>query len=210
LKQMAETRTASITGAVCGVRFGDGKIGCRRNAEAFAADRYGCSNQAWELWTTRRCWIWCTKKISRAEVDMNVVMTGSGDFVEIQAAAEGRPFTGSEMQDLLALAAAGIRAGFRKCSGRFLPAKFFWRRRAITRIFPNENGFSEKTVFSNRQIRERYGNFSAIRGGSSFRRSNWRAAAGIFPSSLFFPEDAPTVCGERGGQKRCTPRSNFG
>src|ERR1700693_6075731 len=46
---------------------------------------------------------------SRAEVDMNVVMTGSGHFVEIQASAEGRPFTGSEMQDLLALAAAGIR-----------------------------------------------------------------------------------------------------
>ena len=40
---------------------------------------------------------------------MNVVMTGSGHFVEIQATAEGRPFSGSEMQDLLALAAAGIR-----------------------------------------------------------------------------------------------------
>jgi len=36
-------------------------------------------------------------------------MTGSGHFVEIQATAEGRAFTGSEMQDLLALAAAGIR-----------------------------------------------------------------------------------------------------
>src|SRR5947208_17097209 len=40
---------------------------------------------------------------------MNVVMTGGGHFVEIQATAEGRAFTGSEMQDLLALAAAGIR-----------------------------------------------------------------------------------------------------
>src|SRR6266496_4094381 len=46
---------------------------------------------------------------SRAEVDMNVVMTGGGHFVEIQATAEGRAFSGSEMQDLLALAAAGIR-----------------------------------------------------------------------------------------------------
>ena len=46
---------------------------------------------------------------SRAEVDMNVVMTGGGHFVEIQATAEGRAFTGGEMQDLLALAAAGIR-----------------------------------------------------------------------------------------------------
>ncbi len=46
---------------------------------------------------------------SRAEVDMNVVMTGGGKYVEIQATAEGRPFAGAEMQDLLALAAAGIR-----------------------------------------------------------------------------------------------------
>jgi len=46
---------------------------------------------------------------STAEVDMNVVMTGGGKFVEVQATAEGEPFGGSELQDLLALAAAGIR-----------------------------------------------------------------------------------------------------
>ena len=46
---------------------------------------------------------------SRAEVDMNVVMTGGGKFVEVQATAEGQPFGGAELQDLLALAAAGIR-----------------------------------------------------------------------------------------------------
>jgi ribonuclease PH len=46
---------------------------------------------------------------SRAQVDMNVVMTGAGRFVEIQATAEGRPFAGDELHHLLALAAAGIR-----------------------------------------------------------------------------------------------------
>jgi ribonuclease PH len=46
---------------------------------------------------------------SRAQVDMNVVMTGSGRFVEIQATAEGRPFVGDELQRLLALAGVGIR-----------------------------------------------------------------------------------------------------
>jgi ribonuclease PH len=40
---------------------------------------------------------------------MNVVMTGSGKFVEVQATAEAQPFGGSELQDLLGLAAAGIR-----------------------------------------------------------------------------------------------------
>jgi ribonuclease PH len=46
---------------------------------------------------------------SRAQVDMNVVMTGSGEFVEVQASAEGRPYTDVELQDLLKLAAGGIR-----------------------------------------------------------------------------------------------------
>ncbi len=46
---------------------------------------------------------------SRAQVDMNVVMTGSGRFVEIQATAEGRPFAGDELHHLLALAGVGIR-----------------------------------------------------------------------------------------------------
>ena len=46
---------------------------------------------------------------SRAGVDMNVVMTGSGKFVEVQATAEGQPFAGAQLQDLLSLAATGIR-----------------------------------------------------------------------------------------------------
>ena len=46
---------------------------------------------------------------SRAQVDMNVVMTGSGNFVEVQATAEGRAYTGDEMQRLLQLASTGIR-----------------------------------------------------------------------------------------------------
>jgi len=46
---------------------------------------------------------------SRAQVDMNVVMTGGGQFVEVQATAEGRPYTDRELQQLLMLAAGGIR-----------------------------------------------------------------------------------------------------
>jgi len=46
---------------------------------------------------------------SRAQVDMNVVMTGGGQFVEVQATAEGRAFTEEEMQRLLQVAALGIR-----------------------------------------------------------------------------------------------------
>jgi ribonuclease PH len=44
----------------------------------------------------------------RAEVDMNVVMTGSGRFIEVQGTAEGLPFTRAELDALLGLAEAGI------------------------------------------------------------------------------------------------------
>ena len=45
---------------------------------------------------------------SRAEVDMNVVMTESGRFVEVQGTAEGAPFSRSEMDELMSLAEHGI------------------------------------------------------------------------------------------------------
>ncbi len=45
---------------------------------------------------------------SRAEVDMNVVMTSSGRFIEVQGTAEGMPFTKRELDELLRLAEAGI------------------------------------------------------------------------------------------------------
>ena len=45
---------------------------------------------------------------SRADVDMNVVMTGSGRFVEVQGTAEKMAFSRDELDELLALAAGGI------------------------------------------------------------------------------------------------------
>ena len=42
------------------------------------------------------------------DTDMNVVMTGSGGFVEVQGTAEGAPFSRAEMDALLALAGQGI------------------------------------------------------------------------------------------------------
>jgi ribonuclease PH len=45
---------------------------------------------------------------SRAEVDMNVVMTSLGGFVEVQGTAEGAPYSRAELDSLLGLAEAGI------------------------------------------------------------------------------------------------------
>jgi len=46
---------------------------------------------------------------SMASVDMNVVMTGSGKFVEVQGTAEGMPFTRERLDEMLALAGEGIK-----------------------------------------------------------------------------------------------------
>ncbi len=46
---------------------------------------------------------------SQAETDMNVVMTGSGDYVEIQGTAEGKVFSRGELDTLLGLAETGTK-----------------------------------------------------------------------------------------------------
>ena len=54
----------------------------------------------------------CYKEDSKAESDMNLVMTGDGKFVEVQGAAEGAPFDRSELNQLIDLGEAGIRRIF--------------------------------------------------------------------------------------------------
>jgi ribonuclease PH len=102
------TRTASITGAFVAMA-----LACERMVAAgilrrmpltnsLAATSVGIVNEELLLDLAY-------EEDSQAQVDMNVVMTGSGHFVEIQATAEGRPYTGHEMQQLLSLAATGIQ-----------------------------------------------------------------------------------------------------
>jgi ribonuclease PH len=51
----------------------------------------------------------CYEEDSMAEVDVNVVMNAAGEFVEVQGTAEGRPFGRRTMDQLIDLAAKGIR-----------------------------------------------------------------------------------------------------
>jgi len=121
------TRTASITGAFVAFALAVERLvaaGMLKNSpliDSVAATSVGIVDDISLLDL-------CYEEDSRAEVDMNVVMTGGGDFVEIQATAEGRPFAGSEMQDLLALAAAGIRR-LNEAQREVLPADFLARKR---------------------------------------------------------------------------------
>ena len=54
----------------------------------------------------------CYEEDSRAEVDMNVVMTTSGKLVEVQGTAEGEPFSRAQLNELLDLAEHGLRQIF--------------------------------------------------------------------------------------------------
>jgi ribonuclease PH len=50
----------------------------------------------------------CYEEDSKAEVDMNIIMTGNGEIIEIQGTGEERPFTKDEFARLMELAEIGI------------------------------------------------------------------------------------------------------
>jgi ribonuclease PH len=101
------TRTASITGAFVAMAMALERMvatGMMRTVpllDSVAATSVGLVNGEPTLDLSYR-------EDSAAEVDMNVVLTGRGRFVEVQATAERRPFSDEELQRLLALASGGI------------------------------------------------------------------------------------------------------
>jgi ribonuclease PH len=102
------TRTASITGAfvalVIGLRklYNEGKIaGPLPISNYVAAVSVGIINGQTLLDLEYA-------EDSRAEVDMNVVRTGSGQFIEVQGTAESKPFTENQMGEMIELASRGI------------------------------------------------------------------------------------------------------
>jgi len=101
------TRTAAITGAYVALGLACQKLMEMRIlrtmplTDALAATSVGLVEGAPLLDLTY-------DEDSRADVDMNVVMTGSGRFVEVQATAEAAPFNEADLERLLALARKGI------------------------------------------------------------------------------------------------------
>jgi ribonuclease PH len=51
----------------------------------------------------------CYDEDSKAEVDMNFVMTGAGKFIEVQGTAESAPFTRKQMERMAEIAQDGIK-----------------------------------------------------------------------------------------------------
>jgi ribonuclease PH len=54
----------------------------------------------------------CYAEDSKAEVDMNVIMTGAEEFIEIQGTAERKPFSKDKLDTMLDLAKKGIQELF--------------------------------------------------------------------------------------------------
>jgi len=101
------TRTASITGAFVALSLAVGqlmKFGSLKRSpirDSVAAISVGLVHGVPMLDLNY-------EEDSQADVDMNVVMTGSGKFVEVQGTAEQDPFDDAQMAQLIALARAGI------------------------------------------------------------------------------------------------------
>jgi ribonuclease PH len=95
------TRTASICGAYVALHDACTRLGLQPLKEACAAVSVGIVDALPLLDLDY-------SEDSRAEVDMNVVMTSSGRFVEVQGTAEGMPFSKNELDELLSLAEHGI------------------------------------------------------------------------------------------------------
>lgn len=101
------TRCASITGGYVALELAlrglvrDGELSDLPLTDSVAAISVGIVDETPLLDL-------CYVEDSSAEVDMNVVMTGSGRIVEVQATAEGQTFTRDELTTMLDLAAPGI------------------------------------------------------------------------------------------------------
>jgi ribonuclease PH len=102
------TRTAAITGAFVALAFAMNRLVAAGILKTFPLTDTVAATSA-GIVEGRALLDLAYEEDSRAEVDLNLVMTGSGKYVEIQSTAEGQPYSGAEMHDQLALAAAGIR-----------------------------------------------------------------------------------------------------
>jgi ribonuclease PH len=105
------TRTASITGSFVALVDAlqklkkEGRIDRIPIQDYIAATSVGILNDNMILDL-------CYEEDSKAEVDMNVIMTGKGEFIEVQGTAERKPFSKEKMDVMLDLAKKGIEELF--------------------------------------------------------------------------------------------------
>ncbi|MEM8715183.1 MAG: ribonuclease PH [Cyanobacteria bacterium P01_G01_bin.4] len=101
------TRTAAITGGfvalqdACNALIEQGLLSTSPITHQVAAVSVGVVN---DTAIADLCYV----EDFAADVDLNVVMTGTGEYIEIQGTAESQPFGSSQLTEMLALASSGI------------------------------------------------------------------------------------------------------
>ena len=103
------TRTASITGGFVAMVLALGKLKQAGAINAVPVLDYVAATSVGVIGGTPMLDL-AYEEDSRAEVDMNVIKTGDGRFIEVQGTAEGAPFDRDALDSLLDLAGAGITA----------------------------------------------------------------------------------------------------
>ncbi len=101
------TRTASITGAFVALALAVRKLMQYGALKTNPLRDYVAATSVGIVGGTPMLDL-CYEEDSQADVDMNVVMTGRGKFVEVQATAEHKAFDDAQMAELIGLARAGI------------------------------------------------------------------------------------------------------
>jgi len=101
------TRTAAVTGAFVALTLALRQLVQFRAVKTLPLRDYVAATSVGIVGGTPMLDL-CYEEDSQADVDMNVVMTGSGKFVEVQATAEHTPFEDSQMASLIELARGGI------------------------------------------------------------------------------------------------------
>ncbi|MDE3164235.1 MAG: ribonuclease PH [Acidobacteriota bacterium] len=101
------TRTASITGAFAALALAVRKLMQYGALKTNPLRDYVAATSVGIVGGTPMLDL-CYEEDSQADVDMNVVMTGRGKFVEVQATAEHKAFDDAQMAELIGLARAGI------------------------------------------------------------------------------------------------------
>lgn len=101
------TRTTSITGAFVALAIAVNKLAIKHSLPVFPITDFLAAVSVGVV-GDRQLLDLNYEEDSKAKVDMNVVMTGQGQFVELQGTGEERPFTRQELDGLLELAEQGI------------------------------------------------------------------------------------------------------
>lgn len=102
------TRTAAITGAFVAVVIALGKLVKKNKIKELPISDFLTAISVGVMPDSNEILDLCYEEDSKAQVDMNVIMTGQGEFVELQGTGEEATFSMQQLQKMLALAEEGV------------------------------------------------------------------------------------------------------